>query len=140
MKCLHSIVKVVKLCIIITISTCCVFMVYYFCSRIFIADQFIIPTWSMAPTLVPGDRVVVNKLIMGPMYIPRDGDIIQLTAKDGIIYKSLLEYETGKTVTIDWDRNCVFVDGCCLTSCDANACNFSKEDEKCATYAVRGSH
>ena len=48
---------------------------------------------------------------MGPMYIPREGDIIQLTAKDGIIYKSLLEYETGKTVTIDWDRNCVFVDG-----------------------------
>lgn len=48
---------------------------------------------------------------MGPMYIPRDGDIIQLTAKDGIIYNSLLEYETGKTVTIDWDRNCVFVDG-----------------------------
>lgn len=29
---------------------------------------------------------------------------------------------------------------CCLTSCDANACNFSKEDEKCATYPVRGSH
>lgn len=29
---------------------------------------------------------------------------------------------------------------CCLTSCDANACNFSKEDEKCATYAVRVSH
>ena len=30
-----------------------------------VPDQFIIPTWSMAPTLVPGDRVVVNKLLMG---------------------------------------------------------------------------
>lgn len=29
---------------------------------------------------------------------------------------------------------------CCLTSCDANACDFSKEDEKCATHAVRGPH
>ena len=38
----------------------------YFGSRTFVADQFVIPTWSMAPTLVPGDRVVVNKLIMGP--------------------------------------------------------------------------
>ncbi|MDE5980780.1 MAG: signal peptidase I, partial [Bacteroidaceae bacterium] len=37
----------------------------YACVRIFVADQFIIPTWSMAPTLVPGDRVVVNKLLMG---------------------------------------------------------------------------
>lgn len=207
-----------------------VLLLLYFLGRILVTDQFIIPTWSMAPTLVPGDRVVVNKLIMGPriytdfdfreggqelksvrmrglrrlkhndivvfnyplvndsisfkinyvyckrcialpgdslsienghyrcnnydgvlglqseqerletvpddaydangmavypfdervgwtfkhmgpMYIPRDGDIIQLTAKDGIIYKSLLEYETGKTVTINWDRNCVFVDG-----------------------------
>lgn len=29
---------------------------------------------------------------------------------------------------------------CCLPSCDANACNFSLEDEKCATYVVRGPH
>ena len=29
---------------------------------------------------------------------------------------------------------------CCLPSCDANACDFSKEDEKCATYPVRGPH
>ena len=33
--------------------------------RIFIADQFIIPTESMEPTLIPGDRVLVNKLIAG---------------------------------------------------------------------------
>lgn len=204
-------------------------MVYYFCSRIFIADQFIIPTWSMAPTLVPGDRVVVNKLLMGariytdfdfrdggqelksmrikglrrlkhndivvfnypqvgdriafkinyvyckrcvalpgdslsienghyrcnnyegvlglqaeqdrletvpddaydfagmavhpfdervgwtfkqmgPLYIPRKGDIMTLTAKEGVVYKSLLEYETGKSVAADWERNCVLLD------------------------------
>lgn len=198
--------------------------------RIFITDQFIIPTWSMAPTLVPGDRVVVNKLIMGtriytdfdfreggqelksvrmkglrrlkhndivvfnypqvegriafkinyvyckrcialpgdslsivnghyrcnnyegvlglqseqdrletvpddaydaagmavypfdgyvgwtfkhmgPLYIPREGDIMELTAKEGVIYKSLLEYETGKTVTVDWGTDRVLLDG-----------------------------
>lgn len=207
-----------------------IFILLYFGGRAFVADQFIIPTWSMAPTLVPGDRVVVNKLIMGarlytdfdfrdggqelksmrmkglrrlkhndivvfnypqvgdriafkinyvyckrcvalpgdslsivnghyrcnnyegvlglqaeqdrletvpddaydavgmavypfdehvgwtfkqmgPLYIPRKGDIMTLTAKEGIIYKSLLEYEAGKTVTVDWDTDRVLLDG-----------------------------
>lgn len=33
--------------------------------RAFLVDQFIIPTESMEPTLMPGDRVIVNKAIMG---------------------------------------------------------------------------
>lgn len=33
--------------------------------RVFLVDQFIIPTESMEPTLLPGDRVIVNKMIMG---------------------------------------------------------------------------
>ena len=37
---------------------------YYLC-RIFIADQFVIPSDSMYPTLQIGDRVWVNKLIKG---------------------------------------------------------------------------
>lgn len=34
--------------------------------RVFIADQFVVNTPSMMPTLIPGDRVLVNKLIFGP--------------------------------------------------------------------------
>ncbi len=202
---------------------------FYASVRTLVADQFIIPTWSMAPTLAPGDRVVVNKLLMGariytdfdfhnggqelksarmkglrklrhndivvfnypqvgdriafkinfvyckrciglpgdslsivnghyrcnnyegvlglqaeqdrletvpddaydfagmavhpfdervgwtfkqmgPLYIPRKGDIMTLTAKEGVVYKSLLEYETGKSVAADWERNCVLLD------------------------------
>ena len=37
---------------------------YYLC-RIFIADQFVIPSDSMYPTLQIGDRVWVNKLVAG---------------------------------------------------------------------------
>ena len=37
----------------------------HFLRRIYIADQFVIPTDSMTPTLIPGDRVIVNKLIFG---------------------------------------------------------------------------
>jgi signal peptidase I len=33
--------------------------------RIYVFDQFIIPTSSMEPTLIPGDRIIVNKLIIG---------------------------------------------------------------------------
>lgn len=33
--------------------------------RVFIAEQFKIPTESMVPTLVPGDRIWVNKLLFG---------------------------------------------------------------------------
>ncbi len=202
-----------------------IFIIYYV-SRVFIADQFVIPTWSMAPTLVPGDRVMVNKLVMGariytdfdfkqygqelksirvkglrklqyndivvfnypyvgghiafkinyvyckrcialpgdtltienghyrcnnyrqplgfksgqellervpdddcesiypfdervgwtskhmgPLYIPREDDVIVLTPKEGTVYKSLLEYETGKTVTVDWKNDRVLFDG-----------------------------
>lgn len=48
---------------------------------------------------------------MGPLYIPREGDIMTLTAKEGVVYKSLLEYETGKTVTVDWEKDNVCLDG-----------------------------
>lgn len=34
-------------------------------SRVFVYDQFIIPSSSMAPTLIPGDRILVDKLIFG---------------------------------------------------------------------------
>lgn len=37
----------------------------HYARRIFIAERFNIPTDSMQPTLVPGDRVWVNKLLFG---------------------------------------------------------------------------
>ena len=217
--------KVIILLLIIVLLS-----LIYAIVRIFVADQFIIPTWSMSPTLVAGDRVVVNKLIMGarlytdfdfkqngqelksirmkglrglrhndivvfnypqvggriafkinyvyckrcvalpgdtlsivngiyknnnygdtlglhtvqlrlaavdetqystearavypfdarvgwtfknmgPLYIPRKGDIMTLTPKEGTVYKGLLEFETGKRVTVNWDKDLVLLDG-----------------------------
>lgn len=215
---------------VVTLTASTLLMVAYYGTRAFVADQFIIPTCSMSPTLVPGDRVVVNKLIMGarlytdfdfkqcgqelrsvrikglrglrhndiavfnypqvggrvafkinyvyckrcvalpgdtlgivdghyennnyrdtlglhtmqarlsevdeagysaealavhpfdervgwtfkrmgPLYIPRRGDIMELTPKEGTVYKSLLEHETGKIVTVDWGKGVVLLDG-----------------------------
>lgn len=48
-------------------TSCAVIIIVggYYLGRIFVADQFIIPSDSMAPTLQVGDRVWVNKLIAG---------------------------------------------------------------------------
>lgn len=40
--------------------------VVYYGSWIFLYDTFRIPTPSMEPTLIPGDKIIVNKLIFGP--------------------------------------------------------------------------
>ena len=42
-----------------------VFAALHFCRRIFITERFSIPTESMSPTLVPGDKVWVNKMLFG---------------------------------------------------------------------------
>lgn len=49
------------------IVVCCGILLYgtWLLMRTFLVDQFIIPTESMEPTLMPGDRVIVNKMIMG---------------------------------------------------------------------------
>ena len=55
--------------------------------RTFLTEPFRIPSGSMIPTLVPGDRILVNKFIYGPkipfsdQYIarikkPKRGDIV----------------------------------------------------------------
>lgn len=38
----------------------------HFGRRILVSDSFHIPSASMSPTLMPGDRVTVNKLLFGP--------------------------------------------------------------------------
>lgn len=47
----------------------------------------------------------------GPLYLPRKGDYIKLTAKEGCLYRMILEWETGKQITFDWDKNEVYADG-----------------------------
>jgi len=49
---------------------------------------------------------------MPPLYVPRKGDIISITPKEGYLYKSILEWETGKVIVVDWEKNIV----CCGNS------------------------
>lgn len=48
---------------------------------------------------------------LGPLYLPRTGDFVKLTAMEGQIYKMILEWETGKCITVDWANDFVLADG-----------------------------
>ena len=53
---------------------------------------------------------------MGPLYIPRKGDIIPITAKEACVYRMLLEWEMGKKVDFDWNSNTAKINGKEFTS------------------------
>ena len=44
----------------------------------------------------------------GPMYIPRKGDVMNVTPYEATLYKMLLSWETGQLVECDWDSNTVW--------------------------------
>lgn len=47
----------------------------------------------------------------GPMYIPRKDDVIKLTSDDAVIYKRILEWELGRKITWDRQKNVVYANG-----------------------------
>lgn len=47
----------------------------------------------------------------GPMYIPRKDDISKIRALEAAVYKVMLEWETGKEITWDWEKNEAYADG-----------------------------
>ncbi len=47
----------------------------------------------------------------GPYYIPRKGDLMEITPQNAALYKILLEYETQQAVDINWDKNLVYLAG-----------------------------
>lgn len=47
----------------------------------------------------------------GPYYVPRQGDVIRLDARNATIYKVQLEWELGKSVSVNWELNEVYAGG-----------------------------
>ena len=45
------------------------------------------------------------------VYVPRRGDVVEVNPMMATYYKMLLEWETGKEITWDWDTNEVYADG-----------------------------
>lgn len=49
----------------------CLLFVCWLLLRVFVCDQFVVPSDSMLPTLMAGDRILVNKLVAGPRIYKR---------------------------------------------------------------------
>lgn len=64
--------------------------------------------WSIFPFLEQLGWTIKDA---GPIYLPRCGDIVHLSAKEGALYALLLEYETGTAVEVDWEHNRVICGG-----------------------------
>lgn len=47
----------------------------------------------------------------GPYYVPRRGDVMKLSAKEGAVYKPLLEWEIGTSISWNWDKNETYSNG-----------------------------
>jgi len=65
--------------------------------------------WQPALNTIPFDEHfpwTIKKF--GPMYIPRKGDLMDITPKEARLYQMLLEWELGKKVEYDWETNKVW--------------------------------
>ncbi|GAB4274349.1 MAG: signal peptidase I [Coriobacteriia bacterium] len=78
--------------------------------KTFLIQPFLIPTESMAPTLEPGDRVLVNKVSYS-LGEPHSGDVVVLASPDeeGVSLIKRVIAVAGQTVDIRDGQ--VFVDG-----------------------------
>lgn len=52
----------------------------------------------------------------GPLYVPRKGDIVNITPREAALYHKQLEWETGEKITYDWDSMAVFANGRRITT------------------------
>lgn len=64
MRCVRASYRI-ALCVLLTAAFTVLIYVSRQCVRALAFDQFVIPTGSMSPTLIPGDRVLVDKTILG---------------------------------------------------------------------------
>ena len=76
--------------------------------RIFVLQIFWVPTGSMVPTLVPGDRVLVNKAAYW-LHGPRQGDVVVFSGADHVDFVKRVIAIAGQTWEIR--RGTVYVDG-----------------------------
>ena len=56
--------KLSSFIVVLVSASLCLYLIWLL-SRVFLFDQFVIPSDSMRPTLVPGDRVIVDKTVIG---------------------------------------------------------------------------
>ena len=62
----------------------------------------LIPNYVMS-TMPHDFHLPWNIKNFGPLYVPRKGDLISVTPKEAVLYREIIEWETGKDIVADWD-------------------------------------
>ncbi|MBE6334344.1 MAG: signal peptidase I [Bacteroidales bacterium] len=75
--------KVIDILLIIQLTALALFAIYV-AIRVFVAETYSIPTDSMRPTLIPGDKILVNKLCHGAR-LYRDFDFLESKENPNVI-------------------------------------------------------
>lgn len=96
--------------------------------RVFICDQFVVPSESMYPTLIVGDRILVNKLIVGariykkfefardvPLRSFRMPGLRRVRVNDVVVFNAPRGYDRGR---IEFRINYVYTKRCVGTPGD----------------------
>ena len=60
---------------------------------------------------IPPYRNGWNIKNFGPMYVPRKDDVMKVHALEAALYEVMLEWELGKEVTWDWEKDEAYIDG-----------------------------
>ena len=146
-KLLVTITKVIyALSIMITSAGC--LLVLYFGLRIFMFDSYPVNTGSMTPTIQPGDRVVVNKLIFGArLYRNLDflngGELQTLRMKGyrGVNYNDLVVFNRSYPLAFDirtvYVKRCIGLPGDTIWIQNGKYQNSSVQDRVVTKYFTR---
>lgn len=107
--------------------------------RAFVCDQFVIPSSSMEPTLIPGDRILVNKLIAGariyklldfgediPLESFRTPGLRRVRVNDILVFNAPHGYERGRIefkINYVYAKRCIGTPGDSIRITDGRFCN-----------------
>lgn len=94
----------------IFVGTCC-FVVFSIISRFFICDIFSVNTSSMYPEIIPGDKIIVNKINFGKRIFKSlkfvkiwKPNIIRLKGLRAIAYNDVVVFNHGYRTTFNIDK------------------------------------
>ena len=121
--------------------------------RIFVCDRFIVPSDSMAPTLVAGDRILANKLIVGariyrrlefgcdiPLHAFRMPGVRRVRPGDVVVFNAPHGYDRGRIefrINYVYSKRCIGAPGDTIAIRDAFFRNSSHPEPLGDTLAQR---
>ncbi len=93
----------------------CLLVVILIVLQVFVVTSFKIPSDSMEPSLLAGDRGLVLKSFpdggcngwtiseFGPLYIPAKGSVVGMNPETRLLYRNVIEWEQKKKLTLHGD-------------------------------------